>query len=143
MASPKSRNAVAGDASNRLASSTTSWTLSISFIKPSRNPIFFLPLPRRAQGVRHGFLYTTRRLAGLGVRATIVVDVHPGEERLIERVQRLNTRALQLGEECGADEAIERFDLAMALRAAFLREDQPVNAERGDDLPHVMGAVDL
>src|SRR5262249_56800002 len=79
----------------------------------------------------------------LGVRATIVVDVHPGQERLIERVQRLNARALQLGEECRTDEAIERFDLAVALRAAFLREDQPVNAERGDELPPVMGAVDL
>ena len=53
--------------------------------------------------------------AGFAVDGVVVLELHPGDEGLVERVERGDRRgALDLGDECVGDQAIQGFDLAVA-----------------------------
>jgi hypothetical protein len=69
-----------------------------------------LPQGRLAEAVE-------RRLAGFGVDLAVVDDLDPGQQALVEVVQGVHRGGGgQLGQEIGADEAEEAFDLALGLR---------------------------
>jgi hypothetical protein len=53
-----------------------------------------------------------RRFAGLPVDLAVVLQLDPGGEGLVERVECGDLRGAKLGEERTAGEAVERFDLA-------------------------------